>query len=343
MGTKLAKSGIGILVANLDEPVIIEALDPATGLIPAAMTNGDLTLRCDLGPFSADGDWIEVQRRDLSLAAETWTTMVGPFQFVMPTDGSTFMDVPVPVPASDTQGWAHGRYQLRFALYVNSNDGTGDRPSSVSEDSPGAPLTIDIIPPYSNGRVDSPPLAPVYVGPPIPGGQIDAGFLTGAGAGGLTFTIPDNAYPTPSGQWALGDTIQYYFSEQLFPQPASEVGALIPPRPMAQTGNTFVLPASAITTSGRLNFFYTITDRAGNVSAPSAAVVFPVLLLPAPVLEPIVIPLAPAPEDGGTDNLLNISDYVAGILAQVRAYTPLPTTDRIQLIWGHSLLLRLSR
>ena len=333
MSARSAKSGIGILTANLDRPRVEEALDPISGLIPAALTNGPLTITWSLTRYGVDGDWHEAQIRNLAFAGEAWITVAGPDQYFPPPSG-TEMPITLPLPSTDTGGWEHGRYEVRYLLYPNDGTATGDRPAAVGETSFAAPLTIDLIPPYSNGRIDSPPPAPIYAGPPIPGGVIDAGFLAGAGAGGLTFTIPDNTYPTPSGQWALGDTIQYYFSENLVPQPAFEVGAINPPRPMAQTGNTFVLPASAITSSGRLNFFCTITDRAGNVSAPSIAAVFTVLLLPTPVLQPVVIPLAPAPEDGGSDNLLNIADYVAGIVAHARDYTPLPTTDQIQLIWG---------
>lgn len=327
------KSGIGTLSDTLDPPRILGVLDVASGLIRAADTASPLTIETDLYDFNTDGDWYRVEVRDLSRTGpiEVWTQVGVDTQFLLPTTGAAFLEISVPVPVNDTRRWTHGRYEIRYSYAPNSSDPAGvDRPSGVWEVSSGAPLTIDLIEPYSSGiPPGSPPTVTVYTGPAIPPEGITAGFLAGPGAGGLPFTIPDNTFAIPSGQWALGDTLHFYWSPDLIPDAAFLVGA---PQVMNQTGNTFTLPASAISTSGQQFFFYTITDRAGNVSRPSVARPFTVVLLPAPTLQPIEFPLAP--DVTGPDNLLNIADYVAGITARVPPYTTLPTSDLIQLVWG---------
>lgn len=338
-----AKAALLAGTPTLVQPTVVEALDPTTGLISAATANVGITVNCTLGDFSDDFDWIEIQRQDLSLPLPNWTTIHGPVQLMLPAAGNT-VDVPVPAPTA-TGGFVHGRYQVRHLLYVNqfgdpSIPGDVDRPGDLGEFSVGALFTVDRIAPYASaGTRDQPPVA-VYTGTLLPGEPVTQSFLNAAG--GLPFNIPDNAYPIPSGQWAIGDTLKYYWSPNLFPQPQFEVGGLIPLRPMLQTGNTFLLPASAITTSGLLNFFYTITDLAGNVSRPAVVASFNVSLLPAPEQKEIFIPFAPAPEGGSLDNLLNILDYRTGIEAWVRTYLNKQPADQIQLKWGTQPVTALS-
>ncbi|NVZ71275.1 hypothetical protein [Pseudomonas costantinii] len=321
---------------TLLQPIVSPVLDPTTGLVSTATANVGINIECFLGAFSDDFDWVEILLQNLDLPLPNWVTIHGPIQFMLPAAGNS-ISVSIPAPAN-TGGFLHGRFQLRVQLFVNEfgdpATGTPDRPGDVGEFSLPAAFTVDRIAPYAtaNGR-DQPPIA-LYTGTLPPGAPITATFLSTSG--GLPFTIFDNAYPTQSGQWALGDTIRYYWSPNLFPQPQFEVGALIPARPMLQAGNTFLLPASAIpNNNGTWNFFYTITDLAGNVSRPSAVAPFTVSLLPAPEQKDIFIPLAPAPVGGSADRLLNIPDYVAGITALVQTYlNHQPTLDQIQLRWG---------
>ncbi|MGU3307548.1 hypothetical protein ACLBW8_14920 [Pseudomonas sp. M5A4_2d] len=334
MGTNISARAASLLAgpSTLDPTSIVETLNPSTGLISAATARVGINLTCPLGQVSDDGDWIEVQIQDLDKPLPNWVTVHGPVQFMLPTAGNS-INVPIPAPVG-AGGFVHGRFQLRHLLYVNSFDDNGaDVPSDSLEFSPGTPFTVDRIAPYASlaGR-DAPPAA-IYTGSLPPGAPLTQTVIDADG--GLPFTIPDNTYSIQSGQWALGDTIQYYWSQSLVPQPAFEVGAQTPPRLMLQTGNLFTLLASAIVGSGTWFFYYVCTDAAGNVSRPSVVSSFAVSLLPAPEQKEIFIPLAPAPEGGSLDNLLNIADYVAVIEAHVRPYlNHQPTLDQLQLRWG---------
>jgi len=334
MGTNLSARAAAILAgpATLDPTSIVEALNPATGLISTATARVGITVRCPLGQVSDDFDWIEVEIQDLSKPLPNWVTLHGPIQFMLPAAGN-FIDVTITAPAG-VGGFGHGQFQLRHKLFVNAFDDSGaEVPSDSLEFSPGTPFTVDRIAPYASLAGREVPPAALYTGTLLPGAPLTGTVIIADG--GVPFDIPDNRFAIPSGQWALGDTLQCYWSQRMIPEPAFEVGAQIPPRPMLPNGNKFTLPAAAIVGDGTWNFFYTITDAAGNVSRPSVVRPFVVSLLPAPEQKEIFIPLAPAPEGGSLDNLLNIADYVALIEAHVRTYlNHQPTLDQVQLKWG---------
>ncbi|KTC18719.1 hypothetical protein AO391_03995 [Pseudomonas marginalis ICMP 9505] len=334
MSTKISARAAALLAGpvTLEPTSIVEALNPLTGLISAATAGVGITLTCPLGAVSDDGDWIEVQQQDLTKPLPNWIKIHGPIQFTLPAAGNS-IDIAIPAPLG-AGGFVHGQFQLRHLLYVNSFDDTGaERPSDALEFSAGTPFKVDRIAPYASLITRDVPPVSVYTGTLPVGAPLTQTIINADG--GLPFTIPDNAYPLPSGQWELGDTLRYYWSQGLIPLPAVEVGATVPPRLMLQTGNTFTVPASAVAGSGNWNLFYTITDAAGNVSRPSVVSNFLVALLPAPEQREIFIPLAPAPEGGSLDNLLNIADYLAVIEAHVRTYlNHQPTLDQIQLKWG---------
>ncbi|MCF4981111.1 hypothetical protein GIW61_22295 [Pseudomonas gessardii] len=128
--------------------------------------------------------------------------------------------------------------------------------------------------------------------------------------------------------------INVYFSPVMDPRPEYLVtGAGVPmPPPPAQS--SYFLPASQIILSGLYYIFYTITDRAGNVSRPSFNEFRTVSLLTDPVpLEPF-LPLAPAPRDGSTDDLLSIADYVQGIKLHIEQYLNFATgLDKFETQW----------
>ncbi|PHN26097.1 hypothetical protein [Pseudomonas sp. ICMP 460] len=334
MSTKLSARAAALLAgpATLDPTTIVEALNPVTGLISAATAVVGITVKCPLGAVSDDRDWIVLQQQDLSKPLPNWIPIYGPVQFMLPAAGNS-IDISVPAPIG-SGGFVHGQFEIQHLLFVNSFDDTGaERPSDALEFSKGTPFKVDRIAPYASliGR-DVPPVA-VYTGTLPVGAPLTQSIINADG--GLPFTIPDNTYALPSGQWELGDTLRFYFSQGLVPLPAFEVGGTVPPRLMLQTGNRFTVPASAIVGSGNWNFFYTITDAAGNVSRPSVVRTFLVALLPAPALLEIFLPLAPAPEGGSLDNLLNIADYIAIIEAHIRTYlNHQPALDQCQLKWG---------
>ncbi|TSD77332.1 hypothetical protein FFI16_013190 [Pseudomonas sp. KBS0710] len=329
MSTPVSAKVAAILAEGprLGQPQIEGVLNDTTGLISADNATRPITVHCPLGTDSDDFDWIEVRWQNLDLPLPNWVTLHGPVQFMLPMTG-TVIDVTLS-PPQGVGGFSHGRYQIEHRLFVNSfDDNNNSVPQEEFEYSSPQFLTVDRIPPYATlGSRDVPPAAQ-YTGSLPAGAPLTQSIINADG--GLPHSIPDNNYPTASGQWAIGDTVRYYWSQGLVPLPAFEVGAQVPPRLMLQTGNTYTVSPSDITGSGQWNFFRTITDAAGNTSRPSVVSTFNVSLLPAPEQLDIFIPLAPAPVGGSLDDLLNIADYVTGISFEATYSNPQFSLDQIQ-------------
>ncbi|QUW64814.1 hypothetical protein KFQ04_20060 [Pseudomonas synxantha] len=123
--------------------------------------------------------------------------------------------------------------------------------------------------------------------------------------------------------------INVYFSPVMDPRPEYLVsGSGVPMLPSPDV-STFFLARNLIILSGLYYIFYTITDRAGNVSRPSFNDFRTVSLLDDPQpLEPF-LPLAPAPRAGSTDDLLDIQDYRQGLKPTLKIIltTPLAWTS----------------
>ncbi|WP_426132807.1 hypothetical protein [Pseudomonas sp. PWP3-1b2] len=322
--------------ATLNRPTVDEWLDPVSGLISTADANVGINLNCEVGQFTEDLDWIEVQLLDRSHKLPNWVTIYGPEQFFAPASGNS---ISINIEASSfSGGFEHGSFELRYMLYVNKfadplDPADVDRPSDSGEFSRSAPWVVDRHAPYARASDRDQPTVAQYTGSLPAGAPVTASSL--AADSGLPFTVPPNTYPIPSGQWAVGDTVHCYWANVSIPLPQYELDVANTPRLIPETGTTFTVPVSAVTGSGTWYFFYTLTDRAGNVSRPSAVTSFNVALLPAPEQKDLFIPLAPAPEGGSLDRLLNVADYVSGISAELRTFlNHQPTLDQVRLKWG---------
>lgn len=326
MSTPVSAKVAAILAADptlTTAPEIVGVLNPTTGLISADAATRPITVKCALGKDTDDFDWLEVRWQNLALPLPNWVTLWGPEQIMLPATGRT-IDVTISPPVG-VGGFSHGRYQFENRWYVNSFDENNQpKPQEAFEYSVPSFFTVDRIAPYASLiRRDVPPVA-TYTGSLPAGTPLTQSIIKADG--GAPHAIPDNNYPTPSGQWVFGDTLRFYWSQGLVPLPEFEVGS----QQMQQTGNLFTVPESAITVGGPWNFFYTITDPAGNVSRPSVVSTFNVSLLPAPGQLEVFIPLAPAPVGGSLDNLLNVLDYVAGISFEVTYTDPQFSLDQVQ-------------
>ncbi|WLH70767.1 hypothetical protein [Pseudomonas sp. FP2309] len=314
-------------VPTLPKPDIRERLDE-TGIISSATADIGITLECRTGRFSDELTWIEIQQRDLNQPSTGWSVLIAPFQTGVPED--TVLAVPIPAPV-DTAGFVHGRFELRYALYLDFDGVAGD----LDEFSIATPFIVDRIGPYRAaglGNSVQPPVAPYPATVPTP---ITKAFLDANPT--IEVIVPPNSYTIASGQYQPGDMIQFYLSPNLFPQDMYKIGDPVPMQ--AAPGTPYSLPSSAYTTGGVMNLFHVITDKAGNPSLPSFSETRQVVLSDPPEQKDIFFPLAPAPEPvpgpgPSTDDLLNIADYVAGIEAHVRTYLNHLPIDRIEIKWG---------
>lgn len=308
-------------------PTIVGALDDVTGTILARNATADLTVRCKTGDISDPDDFIQIEMADRTQPITVWVAVTPPIQ--MSTDPAfpipDRFNITVPAPAG---GFRHGFYQLRSVQYLN----IGGVPAATGEHSDPGNFTVDLLSPYSDATFRDQPNA---VGWPttLPVGEpIDNAYLVMYG--GVQFDIPDNTFVPVPGRWADGDFITFYWSPVMFPRPAEIVS---PPGgiPMLQTGNTFFLPAAMIDLSGDYYAFYTLTDRAGNVSRPSFVETRRVALIDDPERGTPFLPLAPAPEGSSTDDLIDIADYLMDPEVWVRAYlNHAPLLDRLEVQWG---------
>ncbi|MEX5557429.1 hypothetical protein Q1J45_07625 [Pseudomonas rhodesiae] len=308
----------------LNAPTIVEALDDATGLIPAPVASVGINLRLSTGTASRDTDWMSIEIRDPGAFPPTWSTLVAPYQLT---------DIPTPIPPIITRSvpapppqFRHGFYELRNTQYRNSA-GVPGRP--VDSSNPGA-FRVDTIAPYAVESSREQPTVPVFVNAP-PGTVINDAFLVAEG--GLEIGIPPNTYPAQPGQFEAGDVFFVYFSPVMDPRPeylVSDPNGI----PMLPTGGSFFLPRDQIILSGMYYLFYTIRDRAGNVSRPSFNDFRTVSLLDDPVPLEVFVPLAPAPRDGSTDDLLDIADYRQGIDVHIEEYLNHAVgLDKFELQW----------
>jgi len=313
-------------LANPAAVTIAEALDDATGTIPASLATVGITAECTTGDLSDFDDWFEVEIQNLQDLPPTWRRIAGPVQLsATPIPIPVKFDISIPAPPG---GFRHGFFQLRsiqFRDFGGFPGGTGDTSD------PGF-FTVDLLAPYSDERFSEQPDAVMFPSNLPDGAVIDETYLTMNG--GVQFGIPDNTYVPIPGRWAPGDFITFYWSTVMFPRPQDIVS---PPGgiPMLQTGNTFFLPRALIDLSGTFRAFYTITDRAGNVSRPSFIEEREVRLIADPERGTPFVPLAPAPEGGSTDDLINIADYLLDPEIWVRSYNNhAPLLDQLEVQWG---------
>ncbi|MFA5979122.1 MAG: hypothetical protein WC818_12825 [Pseudomonas sp.] len=305
-GKKSSPTASAPLVLNA--PTISEALDDATGLIPVSVASVGITLQLNTGNATRGNDWMSVEIRDITVTPPTWTTFVAPYQINLPTPVPPTISrfVPAPVPE-----FRHGFYELRNIQYRNNGGVPGP---SLDTSNPGA-FRVDTIAPYAIETSREQPTVPVFNNVP-PGTVINDAFLIAEG--GLEIGIPANTYGPQPGRYEAGDRINVYFSPVMDPRPEYLVSG--DGIPMLPIGGTFFLPRAQIILSGLYYIFYTITDRAGNTSRPSFNDFRTVALLDDPVPLPLFLPLAPAPRDGSTDDLLDIPDFVQGIETHIEEY-----------------------
>lgn len=307
-------------------PTIVGALDDATGLILASNATAPLTVRCKTGDFSDFDDFFVVEMADATQPLLVWVALTAPIQLsATPIPIPDRFEITVPAPPG---GFRHGFYQLRSVQYLNISG----VPAATGEHSEPGNFTVDLLSPYSDPSFRDQPDAVGWPATLPVGAVIDNDYLVMHG--GVAFVIPENTFVPVPGRWQAGDFITFYWSPVMFPRPAdivSPAGGI----PMLQTGNTaFFLPAAMIDVSGDFHAFYTITDRAGNVSRPSFIETRRVALIDDPERGTPFLPFAPAPEGGSTDDLINIADYLRDPEVVVRLYNNhAPALDRLEIQW----------
>lgn len=294
----------------IDAPTIAEALDDATGLIPAVVAPVGITLECRSGGISRPTDWMSIEIRDTSVSPPTWTRLVEPFQ-INQTPVPAIINRFIPAPPPE---FRHGFYELMNTQYRNA---AGTVPGAAFDSSNPCAFRVDTIAPYAVASSREQPSVASFINAPR-GTIVNNAFLVNQG--GLEFGFPANAYGPQTGRFEAGDRIDVYFSPVMDPRPEYLVsGSGVPMLPPPAI-STFFLPAAQIILSGLYYLFYTITDRAGNVSRPSFNEFRTVALLEDPMPLPIFLPLAPAPRGGSTDDLLDIKDFVQGIDGHIETY-----------------------
>ncbi|NMX66310.1 hypothetical protein HBO15_03030 [Pseudomonas sp. WS 5111] len=309
----------------IDAPTIAEALDDATGLIPVAVARAGITLQLRTGLISLRTDWLSVEIRRTTDTVPSWTTFVPPFQINL-NPVPAIIDRFVPAPAPEFE-FAHGFYELKVTQYRNASG----VPGPARDESDPAAFRVDLIAPYAVAASREQPTAPVLVNAP-PGTVINNAFLINQG--GVEVRILANSFGPQPGRFEAGDEIDVYYSPVMDPRPEYLVSGPGVPMLPPPASSTFFLPASLITLSGLYYFFYTIRDRAGNVSRPSFNEFRTVSLLADPVPLAPFLPLAPAPRNGSTDDLLSIADYVQGIDLHIEQYVNFVTgLDKFETQW----------
>lgn len=302
----------------LNAPKIAEALDDATGLIPAVVAPVGITVQMSTGTASRPSDWMSIEISDTTATPPTWSTLVPAYQINQtPVPPTISRYVPAPAPE-----FRHGYYQLRNVQYRNQ---AGQPGPSLDTSNPGA-YRVDTIAPYALATSREQPFAPSFNNV-APGQVIDNDLLNNLG--GLDIGIPDNTSPGP-GRFEPGDHFTVYFSPFMDPRPQYDVSGLVP---MLPSGNSYFITAAKVVFSGLMYLFYTLTDRAGNVSRPSFVDFRTVALLKDPIPLAPVLPLAPD-QIGGSDDLLNIRDFKAGIHLHIKEYlNPAVAVDKFEVQW----------
>lgn len=319
-----ARDAAAILAINptLPAPILVEKLDD-TGLVATATADTGITLMCYTGQFSAPEYWIEVQSRDLNRPDADWGVMKKKAQLNVAEDILTPIVITAP-----SGGFLHRHEEMRYVIYEDLGGVAGD-PSEFSDP---APFIVDRYGPYRsvNDGNSKPPLKVVL--PSTLPSPLTSTYIAN------NPTIPGNVLPNnfteAVGQFADGDMVQLFLGPDMFNKDDKyKVGS---PFPMLGAANTpFSFPTSAFTADATQYLYYILTDKSGNQSLPSSAELLKVSVLDPPGQGQIFIPLAPSPESGTTDDLLDNADYQAVIEARVRAFTNhQPTLDQIEIKWG---------
>ncbi|WP_438869258.1 hypothetical protein [Pseudomonas sp. L1(2025)] len=307
---------------TLPAPILVERLDD-TGLVNTTTADAGMTLNCYTGQFSTPEDWVDIQFKNLSQPDSDWGILKAKAQLKAPEDAITSIFV-----AAQRGGFPHLNYLCRYAIYQDLGGVAGD----LSEYSDSSPFIVDRYGPYRsvNDQNSRPPLKvllPATLPSPITGTYIDNNPT-------IPGNVPPNNFTETVGQFADGDMIQLFLGPDMFNKDDKyKVGA---PFLMMDAANTpFSLPTTAFTTDAIQYLYYILTDKSGNESLPAIAEPLRVSVLDPPGRGQIFIPLAPSPELGNTDDLLDNADYQAGIEARVRAYTnSQPTLDQNEIKWG---------
>lgn len=309
----------------IDAPTIAEALDNATGLIPASVARAGITVECRTGRISVPTDWLGIQIRTTTDPVPTWRPFLEPFQINL-DPVPAIIDRYIPAPSPEFE-FPHGFYEIKVVQYRNSNGA----PGAARDESNPAAFRVDLIAPYAVASSREQPTVPMLANAPA-GTIIDNAFLINHG--GVEIVIPRNTFSPQPGRFEAGDIANVYFSPVMDPRPEYLVSGpgvpLLPP----PDNSTFFLPASQIILSGLYYFFYTMVDRAGNISRPSFNEFRTVSLLTDPVLLEPFLPLAPSPRDGSTDDVLSIADFVLGINLHIEQYLNFATgLDKFETQW----------
>ncbi|WP_411706362.1 hypothetical protein [Edaphovirga cremea] len=295
-------------------PTIAETIRDADGLIHYLTASKGITVECRVGAITLRNDWIGLEWRTTSGGTGPWTVLAAPFQIEPgaptqpPIPPITTIDRFVPAPAPE---FAHSRYEIRTVQYRNA----GGAPGATGEESFPCPLNVDVVASYATVLTREEPDRATFNNVPV-GTVIDSNFLSTQP--GVSVGVPQNSYGPVSGRFELGDLLHIYFGPDMFPNPQYLVSGA--GEPMTATGATFLIPSSTIVLSGLYYLIYVIQDFAGNLSRPSIADSRTVTLLPTPVPFPLFFPLADAPNGGSTDDLLDVKNYKAGIVAEVIAH-----------------------
>lgn len=307
---------------KLPAPILKEKLDD-TGLVSSATADVGITLDCYTGRFSAPEYWIEIQVRNLDQPDAGWGILKSKAQFNAAED----IVIPITV-AAPRGGFLHSNLEVQYVIYEDLNGVAGN----ASEYSDPAPFIVDRYGPYRaiNDQNSRPPLKVVL--PATLPSPITSTYIAN------NPTIPGNVLPNnfteTVGQFADGDMVQLFLGPDMFNKDDKyKVGA---PFPMVGAANTpFLLPTSAFTADAIQYLYYILTDKSDNESLPSIAEPLRLSVLDPPGQGEIFVPLAPSPEAGSTDDLLDNADYQAVIEARVRAFAnPQPTLDQIEIKWG---------
>lgn len=128
-------------LANPAAVTIAEALDNATGTIPANLATVGITAECTTGDLSDFDDWFEVELQDLQALPPVWSRIAGPIQLsATPIPIPVKFDISIPAPIG---GFRHGFYQLRSIQYRDF----GGFPGGAGDISDPGRFTVDTIPP----------------------------------------------------------------------------------------------------------------------------------------------------------------------------------------------------
>eukprot|EP01034_Spumella_vulgaris_P017987 gene17987-22962_t len=99
----------------IDAPTIAEALDSATGLIPASVARAGITVECRTGRISVPTDWLGIQIRTTTDPVPTLRPFLEPFQINL-DPVPAIIDRYIPAPSPEFE-FPHGFYEIKVVQY----------------------------------------------------------------------------------------------------------------------------------------------------------------------------------------------------------------------------------